>query len=57
MSIYIGNNLDNRLKASEIENELLRKYNNYHQVVHEINHTSDLHQDSSFYKQLMKLDN
>ena len=47
MSIYTGNDLDNRLKALEIENELLRKYNDYHQVVHEIDHMSDLHLDYS----------
>ena len=42
-----------RLKALEMENELLRKYNDYHQVVHEIDHMPDLHVgiDSSFYKQ------
>ena len=57
MSIYIGNDLEDRLKALETENELLRKYIDYHQVVHEINHMSDLHVDSSFYKQSMKLDN
>ena len=57
MSIYIGNDLEDRLKASEIENALLKKYNEYHQVVHEINHMSDLHLDSSFYKQLMDIDN
>ena len=57
MSIYIGNDLEDRLKVLEIENELLRKYNDYHQVVHEINHMSDLHVDSSFYKQSMKIDN
>ena len=34
MSIYIGNDLEDRLKELETENELLRKYNNYHQVVH-----------------------
>ena len=56
MSIYIGNNFDNRLKALEMENTLLRKYNDYHQVVHEIDHMSDLHVDSSFYKQSMKID-
>ena len=75
MSIYIGNdlddrlkaleientslkkyNLEDRLKALEIENALLKKYNEYHQVVHEINHMSDLHLDSSFYKQSMKID-
>ena len=57
MSIYIGNDLEDRLKALETENELLRKYNDYHQVVDEIDHMSDLHLDSSFYKQSMKLDN
>ena len=57
MSIYIGNDLENRLKASETENASLRKYNEYHQVVHEIDHMSDLHVDSSFHKQSMKLDN
>ena len=57
MSIYIGNDLEDRLKVLETENELLRKYNDYHQVVHEIDHMSDLHVDSSFYKQSMKLDN
>ena len=50
MSIYIGNDL-------EIENASLRKYNEYHQVVHEIDHMSDLDVDSSFHKQSMKLDN
>ena len=57
MSIYIGNDLEDRLEALEIENESLRKYNEYHQVVHEIDHMSDLHVDSSFHKQSMKLDN
>ena len=57
MSIYIGNDLEDRLKALEAENATLRKYNEYHQVVHEIDHMSDLHVDSSFYKQAMKLDN
>ena len=56
MSIYIGNNLEDRLIALEAENELLRKYNDYHQVVHDIDHMSDLHVDSSFHKQSMKLD-
>ena len=56
MSIYIGNNLENRIEVLEAENALLRKYNKYHQVIHEINHMSDLHVDSSFYKQSMKLD-
>ena len=57
MSIYIGNDLEDRLKALEVENALLKKYNEYHQVVYEINHMSDLHVDSSFHKQSMKLDN
>ena len=57
MSIYIGNDLEDRLKALEIENASLKKYNEYHQVVHEIDHMSDLHLDSSFYKQLMDIDN
>ena len=57
MSIHIGNDLEDRLKVLETENELLRKYIDYHQVVHEINHMSDLHVDSSFYKQSTKIDN
>ena len=57
MSIYFGNDLEDRLKALEIENASLKKYNEYHQVVHEIDHMSDLHVDSSFYKQSMKIDN
>ena len=57
MSIYIGNNFEDRLKALETENTSLRKYNDYDQVVHEIDHMSDLHVDSSFYKQSMKIDN
>ena len=69
MSIYIGNALEDRLKALEIENASLKKYylqdrlktsekyNKYRQVVHEIDHMSDLHLDSSFYKQSMDIDN
>ena len=57
MSIYIGNDLEDRLEALETENASLRKYNEYHQVVHEIDHMSDLHVDSSFHKQSVKLDN
>ena len=57
MSIYIRNNSEDRLKALEMENTSLRKYNDYHQVVHEIDHMSDLHVDSSFYKQSMKIKN
>ena len=40
-----------------MENASLRKYNEYHQVVHEIDHMSDLHVDSSFHKQSIKLEN
>ena len=47
----------NRLKILETENTSLKKYNEYHQVVYEINHMSDLHGDSSFHKQSMKIDN
>ena len=57
MSIYIGNDLEERLEALEVENASLRKYNEYHRMVHEIDHVSDLHVDSSFHKQSMKLDN
>ena len=57
MSIYIGNDLEDRLKALEIENASLKKYNEYHQVVDEIDHMSDLHLDSSFHKQSMKINN
>ena len=57
MSIYIGNDLEDRLEALETENASLKKYNEYWQVVDEIDHTSDLHLDSSFYKQSMKLEN
>ena len=56
MSIYIGNCLEDRLKALEVENALLKKYNEYHQVVNEIDHMSDLHVDSSFHKQSIKID-
>ena len=57
MSIYIGNYLEDKLEALETVNTSLRKYNEYHQLVHEIDHMSDLHVDSSFYKQSTKIDN
>ena len=57
MSIYIGNDLEYRMEAFEVENVSLRNYNEYHQVVNEIDHMSDLHVESSFYKRSMKLDN
>ena len=41
----------------KMKNSLLREYNEYHQVVHEMDYMSDLHVDSSFYKQSMKIDN
>ena len=56
MCVYIGNDLNDRLEALEIENASLRKYNEYHQVLHEIDQVSDLHVNSSFHKQSMKLD-
>ena len=49
--------MEDRLKILETENFLLRKYNEYHQVVHEIDHMPCLHADSSFYKQSVKIDN
>ena len=48
MSIYIGNDLEDRLEALEMESTSLKKYNEYRQVVDEIDHTSNLHLDSSF---------
>ena len=48
--------MEDRLEALEAENASLRKYNEYHQVVNEIDHMSDLHVDSSFYKQSMDTD-
>ena len=50
MSIYIGNNLENRLKISETENASLKKYSEYHQVIYEIDHMSGLDVDSSTYE-------
>ena len=57
MSIYIGNDLEDRLEALEVENVSLTKYNEYHQVVNEFDHMSDLHVDRSSHKQSMKIDN
>ena len=57
MSIYIGNDLEDRLEVLEVEDASLKKYNEYRQIVDEIDHMSDLHVDSSFYKRSMKLDN
>ena len=55
MSIYIGNGLEDRLKILEMESASLKKYNEYHQVVHDIDHMSNLHVDSSFHKQSKKI--
>ena len=57
MSIYIGNYLEDMWKILGTENASLKKYNDYHQVVHENDHISDLQVDSSFYKQSVKIDN
>ena len=57
MSIYIGNDLEDWLEPLETENTLLKKYNEYWQIVDEIDHMSDLHLDSSFYNKSVKLDN
>ena len=42
--------MEDRLEALEVENASLRKYYEYRQVVDEMDHMSDLHLDSSFYK-------
>ena len=39
--------MEDRLKALEVENASLKKHSEYHQVVHEIDHMSDLHLDSN----------
>ena len=49
--------MEDRLEALEAENASLRKYDEYRQIVDEIDRMSDLHVDSSFYKQSMELDN
>ena len=56
MSIYIGNDLEDRLEALEAKNTILKEYNEYRQIVDEIDPMSDLHLNSSFYKRSMKLD-
>ena len=38
MSIYIGNDLKDRLKILETENASLKKFSEYHQLVHEIDY-------------------
>ena len=48
--------MEDRVKALEVENVSLKKHNEYHQFVHEIDHMSDLHLDNSFYKQSMDID-
>ena len=44
--------MEDRLKILETENA---SHNESHQVVHEIEHMSDLHVDSGFHKQSMKI--
>ena len=39
-----------------LSHERVKKHNEYHQLVHEIDHMSGLHLDSSFYKQSMDID-
>ena len=56
MSIYIGNDLEDRSEALEVENASLRKYSEYQQIVDETDHTSDLRLDNSFHKKSVKLD-
>ena len=36
MSINVGNDLEDKLKMLETENTSLKKYNDYHQMMHEI---------------------
>ena len=48
--------MEDRLKVLEVQNVSLKKRNEYHHLVHEIDHTSDMHLDSSFYKQSMNID-
>ena len=47
--------MEDRLKALEIENVSLKKHIEYHQLVHEIDHMSDMHLDSSFCMQSMDI--
>ena len=49
--------MEDRLKILETKNASLRKYYEYYQVVHKIDHLSDSGVDSSFHKQSMKIDN
>ena len=48
--------MEDRLKVLEVENVSLKKHNEYHQLVHEIDDMSNMHLDSSFYKQSMDID-
>ncbi len=57
MSIYLGNDLKDRLEILEIENDLLKKRIAFNQVVNEIDNMAELHVDSSFYKKTIKTDN
>ena len=49
--------MKDRLKILETENASFKIYNEYQQLVHEIDHMSGLHLDSSFHEQSMKIDN
>ena len=46
-------------QAENIRNRkrFIKKYNEYHPLVHEIDHMSDLHLGNSFHKQSVKIDN
>ena len=55
-SFPIFSDLEDRFEALEAKNTILKEYNEYRQIVDEIDHMSDLHLDSSFYKRSMKLD-
>ena len=56
MSIYKGNDSEDRLEILETENDLLKKRIAFNQVVNEIDNMAELHVDSSFYKKAMKMD-
>ena len=42
MSIYIRNDLEDRLEALEAKNTILKEYNEYRQIVDEIDHRSQV---------------
>ena len=58
MSICIGNDLEDRLKLNIRNRKRFIKKNTMNTIKpYEIDHMSDLHVDSSFYKQSMKIIN